>query len=98
PEYCLGYATAKSPLGPWTKAPNNPILWHTKDVSGPGHNCVIASPDGQDLYCVYHIHKNKVPGGARMLAMDRMQITDEPDGNVTVKILGPTSTTQPAPR
>ncbi len=97
PEYALGYATAKSPLGPWTKATNNPVLSHTPDVSGPGHNCVIASPDGKELFCVYHVHKNKVPGGARMLAMDRMTIADESDGSVKLTIEGPTSTTQPAP-
>jgi beta-xylosidase len=97
PEYCVGYATAKSPLGPWTKAPENPILKRTADISGPGHHCVIASPDGKELFCVYHVHKNKIPGGNRQLAIDRMTITDEPDGSVKVKILGPTSTTQPAP-
>jgi GH43 family beta-xylosidase len=97
PEYCIGYATATSPLGPWTKAANNPIVWHTPDVSGPGHNCVIESPDGKELFCVYHVHKNKVPGGDRVLAMDRMEITDEPNGGVIVKVLGPTTQPQKLP-
>jgi beta-xylosidase len=97
PEYCVGYAIAKSPLGPWSKAAENPILCHTPDISGPGHNCVIASPDGKELFCVYHVHKDKVPGGKRQLAIDRMKIIDGPDGSVKLKILGPTSATQPAP-
>lgn len=97
PLYNICYATAKSPLGPWIKAKNNPVLSHTPDVSGPGHNCVIASPDGKELFCVYHVHKNKIPGGARQLAMDRMQITDEPDGNVIMKIFGPTTQPQAVP-
>jgi beta-xylosidase len=97
PAYNVCYATAKSPLGPWTKGPNNPVLSHTPDVSGPGHNCVIESPDGKELFCVYHVHKNKIPGGARMLAMDRMQIVDEADASVKVKVLGPTTAPQPVP-
>jgi GH43 family beta-xylosidase len=97
PNYSLGYATAKSPLGPWTKASDNPILKKTKDVSGPGHNSVVTSPDGKELFCVYHIHKKLTGGHERDMAIDRMQIIDEPDGSVRLKILGPTRTPQPAP-
>jgi beta-xylosidase len=95
--YNVCYATANSPLGPWKKAAENPILARTKDVSGPGHNCVIASPDGSELFCMYHVHKNKIPGGARLLAIDRMTVTDEADGSVKVKIDGPTSAPQKMP-
>jgi len=73
------------------------VLSHTPDVSGPGHNCVIQSPDGKELFCVYHVHKNKIPGGNRMLAIDRMDVIDEPDGSVTVKVRGPTSAPQKMP-
>ena len=74
PEYCLGYATAESPLGPWTKADRPVLETHASaTVSGPGHNCVIDSPDGKETFCVYHEHKNvKSPGGDRELAIDRM--------------------------
>ena len=67
PAYNVCYATARSALGPWTKGANNPVLSRTPDVSGPGHNCLIESPDGKELFCVYHVHKNKIPGGARVL-------------------------------
>ena len=97
PSYSVGYATAKSPLGPWTKGPNNPVLSQTPQISGPGHNCVIESPDGKELFCVYHVHKNHIPGGDRQLAIDRMTVEDEPDGSVMLKVLGPTSTPQPMP-
>ena len=54
--YSIGYATSNSPLGPFTKAKENPILKTVPSkVSGPGHNSVITGPDGQ-LYCVYHVH------------------------------------------
>ena len=39
PHYGTGYATADKPLGPWTKAEENPIATTNLDigVSGPGH-------------------------------------------------------------
>jgi hypothetical protein len=47
PNYGAGYATASFPLGMWNKSDDNPIL--DKDleigVSGPGHNCIVRSPD-----------------------------------------------------
>jgi beta-xylosidase len=97
PNYSLGYATSASPMGPFVKAAENPILKKTDVVSGPGHNSVIASPDGRELFCCYHIHHNLEGGHARDLAIDRMQIIDEPDGSVRLKIIGPTRTPQPMP-
>jgi beta-xylosidase len=97
PLYSLGYATSKSPLGPFTKASENPILKKTQAVSGPGHNAVIASPDGKELFCAYHIHHKLEGGHERDLAIDRMIITDMPDGSVRLRINGPTRTPQPMP-
>src|SRR5207248_9605566 len=51
PDYSLGFATAKSALGPWIKSSENPILRRTSKVSGPGHNSVVESPDGIELFC-----------------------------------------------
>ncbi|MBC8106346.1 MAG: family 43 glycosylhydrolase [Anaerolineae bacterium] len=97
PNYSLGYATSKSPMGPFVKAKENPILKKTPKVSGPGHNSVVTSPDGKEIFCVYHIHKKLTGGHERDLSIDRMQIIDEPDGSVRLKITGPTRTPQPAP-
>ena len=47
PNYGVGYATAKSPLGPFTKYQGNPIAHRGDNVLGPGHHCVIAAPDGK---------------------------------------------------
>ena len=57
PDYAVGIATAKSPLGPWTKSPDGPILKRGPGVSGPGHHSFIESPDGKELFIVYHVHK-----------------------------------------
>lgn len=96
PNYGIGYATAKTPLGMWTKSPDNPILTKNldMDVSGPGHNCIIQSPDNEETFIVYHSHADpKKPSGKRVLNMDRM-IFDE---SGKLSIMGPTRTPQAMP-
>jgi beta-xylosidase len=96
PNYAVGIATAKSPLGPWTKSKDGPILKRAAGVSGPGHHSFIESPDGKELFIVYHVHKNPDrPGDPRAMAIDRVRIVD---GEVpTMKVEGPTMRPQPAP-
>jgi len=96
PRYGVGYATASHPLGPWTKSKSNPILAQnpSKGVSGPGHNSMISSPDGQELFIVYHSHADPAnPSPQRVLNIDRMVV--EPSGEL--RIIGPTRTPQPMP-
>ena len=95
PNYAVGYATASSPMGTWTKSADNPIL--KKDlaakVSGPGHCCITTSPDGKEFFIVYHTHTNfDAPGGNRNLCIDRLIFEK---GKIIVK--GPTRTPQPLP-
>jgi beta-xylosidase len=96
PLYSVGYATADAPDGPWTKA-QGPVLRRTDDVSGPGHNCVIESPDGTELFAVYHAHVNPTGGYDRILSIDRMAVTTDDLGNTALRVIGPTSTPQPMP-
>lgn len=94
--YAVGYATGRSPLGPFTKAANNPVLQKNTArggiVTGTGHNSVVASPNGQDLYCVYHGRTRKT-GDERVVFIDKIEFG--PDGRLTVD--GPTTTPQPYP-
>lgn len=53
PHYAVGYATAKSPLGPFEKYADNPVLAQSGEVTCTGHNMVLTLPDG-NLYTVYH--------------------------------------------
>lgn len=56
PDYAVGYATAASPAGPWTKYSGNPII--SKEVikeNGPGHGDVVMDGSGI-LYYVLHTH------------------------------------------
>lgn len=95
--YSVGIATAKSPLGPWTKSTAGPILKPTDHVSGPGHHSFVESPDGKELFIAYHVHRDPTNGkGARMLAIDRVRWV-EVAGHPTLKVQGPTHTPQPMP-
>ena len=96
PFYGIGYSTADSPLGPWTKAPDNPLLENDKalGVSGPGHCSITTSPDGKERFIVYHSHIDpKKPEGPRTVNIDRLTVTE--DGKL--KVEGPTRTQQLIP-
>jgi len=96
PRYGVGYATATHPLGPWKKSKDNPILAQKPSigVSGPGHNSIIHSPDGQELFIIYHSHADPDnPSPKRILNIDRLVV--EPDGRL--QVVGPTRTPQTTP-
>lgn len=59
PFYAVGYATSKSPLGPFKKYEGNPILAQNEQLKGVGHNAFCKSLDGKSLICSYHCHNNK---------------------------------------
>jgi GH43 family beta-xylosidase len=56
PQYGVGYATASSPLGPFTKSPTNPILSQNASIGmySTGHGSFSVSPDSRELYYVHH--------------------------------------------
>jgi GH43 family beta-xylosidase len=56
PQYGVGYATASSPLGPFTKSPTNPILSQDASIGmySTGHGSFAVSPDERQLYYVHH--------------------------------------------
>jgi beta-xylosidase len=93
--YAVGYATAQSPLGPFKKASNNPVLQKNTPaggtVSGTGHNSITYSPDGKEMFCVYHA-RTKATGDARVVFIDRMKVSK---GKLIVE--GPTTGRQPVP-
>lgn len=77
--YAVGYATSKSPLGPFQKAENNPVIEKNidkgGDVTGTGHNMVLTLNDGQML-CVYHARTQKT-GNDRVVFVDKMEVDDK---------------------
>lgn len=93
--YAVGYATSTSPLGPFKKAANNPVLQKNTSrggsVTGTGHNSITYSPDGKEMFCVYH-GRTAATGDERVVFIDRMKVNN---GKITV--YGPTTTPQQLP-
>lgn len=93
--YSVGYATSDTPLAKFEKPKNARILrGNGETVTGPGHCNILRSPDGSELYIVYHVHTvppdNK---NGRSLAIDRLVI--RADGTLSVD--GPSETRRPLP-
>jgi beta-xylosidase len=93
--YAVGYATASTPLGPYKKAANNPVLEKNTgkggSVTGTGHNSITYSPDKKEMFCVYH-GRTKKTGDERVVFIDRMKVE-----NGKIKVFGPTTTAQVLP-
>ncbi|WP_438763371.1 glycoside hydrolase family 43 protein [Enterococcus sp. AZ194] len=74
--YGIGAAVSDSPLGPFKKYQNNPILATDEVVSGPGHNSVVDLPTGEQ-YCVYHAHTDYIKkGGNRQVYVTPLTFVD----------------------
>ncbi|WP_240312731.1 glycoside hydrolase family 43 protein [Flavihumibacter solisilvae] len=68
-DYAVGYAVSRSPLGPWTKAGNNPIIDKNQvGHNGPGHGDILQLPDGSLSY-VLHTHFNDTTVRPRLTGM-----------------------------
>ena len=96
PFYGIGYATADNPLGPWRKSSHNPLVSRVErlGVSGPGHCSITTSPDGREMFMVYHVHADpNRPSGRRTVNIDRLTVAE--DGRL--KLVGPTRSRQPLP-
>jgi beta-xylosidase len=93
--YAVGYATSSSPLGPFKKAADNPVLEKNTaeggSVTGTGHNSIAYSPDGSEMFCVYH-GRTKETGNERVVFIDRMEVK-----NGRIIVHGPTTTPQRKP-
>ena len=75
-DYAIGYATAKSPLGPFTKHSGNPIIQKGGNIFGPGHCSVTKTRDGQ-LWMVYHQQKNGLRGWNRIICIDPLWFDEQ---------------------
>ena len=73
PNYAVGVARSKSPMGPFEKAPA-PILQSSEHWVGPGHGGP-ANVDGQE-YFVYHAWPAGHVGEQRMVLADKLQWVD----------------------
>ena len=90
--YASGYYTATSPLGPYTYAPNNPLIKKTEGlVTGTAHGSMVKLAGTDEWYQFYTTVLSNPPGGRR-IGMDRI-VFDE-DGLMSCVV---TDSPQPAP-
>ena len=76
PDYAVGYATSTTPLGPWEKSDENPII--QKELvgeSGPGHGDVVIDENGQMQY-VLHTHFSEKNVHPRKTAIVKIHFDD----------------------
>ncbi len=96
PHCGVGYAIADMRFGPRTKVEENLILATLVDigVSAPGHNSIVRSPNGAEMFIVYHTHADlKTLPEDRVVNIDRLEFTA--DGKQCAK--WPTRSPQPLP-
>jgi beta-xylosidase len=94
-DYAVGYATSKRLTGPYTDAPDNPILHSAGEAAGPGHQSIVILPDGSTWIAYHAWDPERIGasiGGRRALWLDPITWTD---GRPVVD--GPTDEPQPAP-
>lgn len=76
PFYGIGYATASSPMGSWTKYSGNPILQKPDSLVGVGHSAMFKDKEGQ-MKIVYHAHKNKEEIHPRYMCISTVHFTND---------------------
>ena len=96
--YGEAVAVSKNPLGPYEKCEVNPILNWNYEVDGPGDALMIQSPDGEEVYMVYHRHEEVGAIGKREVCIDLVEFVPDPDGGPDIlTVRGPSNTPQPMP-
>lgn len=77
PTYKLGRLelTGRDPLDPlaWRKH-DRPVFRSTDRTFGVGHSCFVRSPDGSELWHVFHAKRDREPGWRRGVFVQPMQI------------------------
>lgn len=92
-DYAVGYATAKSPTGPWVKNADNPII-HRSVVgeNGSGHGDIFTGKDGELRY-VYHVHHSDSVVSPRRTRIVTLRLEqNEGDSSVPYKVTADPST------
>ena len=90
-DYGVGYAVSSSPLGPFKKADENPILTRKGNLLGVGHHSFMRTADGA-LYCAYHCHSiNSDNFKPRMFCMNTAEFVSDGNGHDRLVINGPYS-------
>lgn len=77
PDYCVAYAVADSPFGPFTRV-GKILQQDTTIASGAGHHSIIKIPGEDQWYIVYHRRPlTEKDGNSREVCIDRMYFDDK---------------------
>jgi beta-xylosidase len=89
--YGVDYGTARSVMGPYSDAGNEPgarvLRTLPGKVIGPGHHSIVLGPDDETEFVVYHAWDPSMTG--RRMHIDRLDWTEEGP-----RCAGPTHTPQ----
>ncbi|MBQ9133354.1 MAG: family 43 glycosylhydrolase [Clostridia bacterium] len=96
--YGEAYAIAENILGPYTKYEYNEILTYNSAINGVGDGVYVKSPDGTELYMVYHKHVSNSIVEPRQTCIDKVQFVKDPNGGPDIlTVNGPSTTSQYLP-
>jgi len=77
PDYAVGYATSKTPYGPWQKYAGNPIISkNTLGINGTGHGDFVTGAKHNLVY-VFHTHFSESRVGPRKTATIKMKFVKD---------------------
>lgn len=79
-DYAVGYATSKSPLGPWEKQEGPIISRNNIRANGTGHGDIFTGEDNQ-LYYVFHTHYTDYQTLLRKTAIIKLSYTSSGEGS-----------------
>lgn len=81
-DYGVGYAISNSPLGPWKKYENNPILQKPEEgLVGTGHGAPFLDKNGVYKY-IFHAHSDTTKVGPRTSFITDLLIS--PNGTLSI--------------
>ena len=97
-KYGESYAVSKNILGPYTKYDYNEILASTAEICGVGDGIFVPSPDGTELYMVYHKHYSTSKVEERQTCVSKVKFAENPNGGADIlTVNGPFATPQAMP-
>ena len=84
-DYAICISVSDSPIGPFKKSVNNPVLSSRGDLFGSGHNAFFVGADGE-LYTSFHIQTDpEHPSGDRRAVIGRVYFSER-DGEIYEEI------------
>ncbi len=92
------YAISKDILGPYTKYEYGDIITWNMHTDGTGDAIFVKSPDGTELWMVYHRHQTPGQHTSRYTCIDKVKFVADPNGGPDIlTVQGPSTTPQAVP-